>query len=137
MTAGMVVATAHGPVTAEAANHTPLWSPYHSLDDTMMIGVGELNTYISEVSCTGFRSGAPLMTGVNVALVRDTDAVSGIWFAMTASCACAVPGIDAFTFSFGLSSGIFEKSGGRSLAATYCHGPVNAGARNQRPVTST
>jgi hypothetical protein len=64
-------------------------------------------------------------------------AVSGISLAITASSACGVPGIAAFTFSFGLSSGIVKNVGGRSLAGTYRQGPVRPGARNQRPVTST
>ena len=44
----------------------------------MMIGLGELKTYISDVSGIGFKSGAPLITGVNVALSRYTVAVCGI-----------------------------------------------------------
>src|SRR5262245_10245157 len=56
---------------------------------------------------------------------------------MTASCACAVPGTDALTFSLGLSSGIFAKSGGSSVPGTYSQGPARYAPRNQRPVTST
>ena len=71
------------------------------------------------------------------ALARSTCAVCGICVAISASFACAVPGIDAFTFSFGLSSGIFMNPAGKSLAATYCQGPLKFGALNHRPLTST
>jgi hypothetical protein len=56
---------------------------------------------------------------------------------MAAASACGVPGNDAFTFSFGLSSGIFAKSGGRSFPGTNFHGPDRPGAENHRPVTRT
>src|SRR4029450_1175949 len=137
MAAGIEVATTHGPCAEEAVNHTPFSTPYHWYCDTMMIGIGELKTYMREVSGIGPRSGAPLITGVNLALVRSTVAVCGISLAMTVSCACAVAGIEAFTFSFGLSSGILKKSDGKLLPGTYCHGPAESGARNQRPVTRT
>ena len=45
--------------------------------------------------------------------------------------------IDAFTFSFGLSSGIFANSAGSALAGTYCQGPLSDSDRNQRPPIST
>ena len=48
-----------------------------------------------------------------------------------------MPGTDAFTFSIGLSSGIFAKSGGRLEAGTYVHGPAVEGALNQRPEIRT
>src|SRR4029077_8603511 len=119
MDAGIDVATTQGPCADGAVNQTPFSNPYHWYCDTIMTGVGELKTYMSDVSGIGFRSGAPLITCVNVALARYTVAVSGIWFAMTASCACAVVGMAAFTFSFGLSSGILKKSGGRLVPGTY------------------
>src|SRR5262245_13564625 len=137
MTAGIAVATVHGPCTAAAANHTPLCTAYQSFCATIMMGIGELETYMSGVVGTGFSSGAPVITGVKVALARSTTAVCGISLAMRASCACGVPGTEAFTFSLGLSSGIWAKSGGRLVPATYCHGPEKPGARNQRPVTRT
>ena len=56
---------------------------------------------------------------------------------MTASWACEVPGTEALTFSIGLSSGIFAKSGGRLAEATNCHGPAVSGALNQRPAIRT
>ena len=43
---------------------------------------------------------------------------------MTASFACGVPGTDAFTFSFGLSSAIAAKSGRQVAPATYSQGPA-------------
>src|SRR5215510_1829366 len=137
MTAGIAVATAHGPCAEAAANHTPFCTAYQSFCDTMMMGIGELETYISDVLGTGCSSGAPEMTGVKVAVARSMVAVCGIALAMMASCACGVPGTEAFTFSFGLSSGIWAKAGGRLVPATYCHGPEKPGARNQRPVTRT
>src|SRR5262249_62332120 len=103
----------------------------------MMIAFGELKTYIKEVSGIGLRSGAPLITGENFALTRETVAVCGISLAMTACCAWGVPGIAAFTFSFGLSSGILPKSGGKLVPGAYCPGPDKSGARHQRPVTAT
>ena len=64
-------------------------------------------------------------------------AICGISAAMAASCACGVPGTEAFTFSFGLVSGMSAKSTGRSVPGSQDHGPVSCEARNQRPVTST
>ena len=58
-------------------------------------------------------------------------------FETTASCACWVPGTEAFTFSIGLSSGIDAKSFGRPSNGTNAHGPSGPGALNQRPETST
>jgi hypothetical protein len=65
-----------------------------------------------------FTSGTPAICGVNVALARSTVAVWGICEAITASFACAVPGIDALTFSLALSSGMPANAFGRSAAAT-------------------
>src|SRR5262245_8944852 len=137
MTGGTNVATAHGPWTEDAVNHTPFCTAYQASCDTMIIGVGALTTYMSGVSGTGLRSGVPLINGVNEAVVRETVAVCGMSLAMTASCACGVCGTAALTFSLGLSSGIWAKSGGRFVPATYCHGPAKSDARNQRPVTRT
>ena len=67
----------------------------------------------------GFNWGGPSYFGVgSFASARLIAAVSGRLLAITASCAWGVPGTDAFTFSLGLSSGIFAKSGGRSLPGT-------------------
>ena len=76
----------------------------------------------------GVSTTAPLISGLNVAVFRSTGAISGIWLEMTASWACDVPGTEAFTFSFGLSSGMNRKSDGRSRPLTYCHGPERPGA---------
>ena len=55
-------------------------------------------------------------------------AVCGIEFAISASLDCGVPGTDARTVDFGLSKGIFAKSGGSSLPATNVHGPWSEAA---------
>ena len=86
----------------------------------------------------GLSWGGPSYFGVaSFASLTLIAAVSGRLFAITASCACGVPGTEAFTFSFGLSSGIFAKSAGRSAPDTNVQGPARESARNQRPVTST
>ena len=72
-----------------------------------------------------------------ICAVRCTVAVWGIEFATTAAWACLVPGTDALTFSIGLSSGMFLKSGGRLATGTYVQGPVVSGALNQRPAIRT
>src|SRR5512135_474198 len=113
MTAGTAVATVHGPWTAGAVNHTPFCTAYQWYCVTIIIGVGELETYISGVSGTGCISGSPSIRGVKVAVALLTVAVWGIPSAITADWACGVPGTEAFTFSLGLSSGILAKSGGR------------------------
>src|SRR5215813_309682 len=136
MTGGTAAATAQGPDDDDAVNHTPLSTPYHSVADTMMIGAGELKTYESSVSGMGRTSGAPSMTGANCARARSIVAIWGISLAITASCAWSVPGTDAFTFSFGLVSGMRAKSGGRFAPATYSHGPAMYAPRNQRPAIS-
>src|SRR5262245_37685617 len=137
MTAGIAVATVHGPCTEAAVNHTPFCTAYQSFCETMMMGIGELLTYISDVLGTGCSSGAPEMTGVKVAVARSTVAVCGISLAMMASCACGVPGTEALTFSFRLSSVIWAKAGGRLVPATYCHGRGNPAARTRRPSTGS
>src|SRR5579862_9187156 len=102
-----------------------------------MIGVEALTTYCSVVPSIGLICGVPsIVIGLAIWAERCTVAVCGIELATTASCACGVPGTDAFTFSIGLSSGIFAKSGGRLDAGTYVHGPAVEGALNQRPETS-
>src|ERR1700690_1793797 len=65
-----------------------------------------------------------------------TAATSGIEAAMAASLACAVPGTDALTFSFALSTEMCEKSAGRALAAPDSQSPAADEARNQRPAIS-
>src|SRR5262245_31616808 len=103
-----------------------------------MIGMGLFTTYDTGVPSIGFSWGGPSYVGVlSFASLTLIAAVSGRLFAITASCACGVPGTDAFTFSLGLSSGIFAKSGGRSLPGTNVQGPARASARNHRPATST
>ena len=52
---------------------------------------------------------------------------------MSASAACAVPGTEAFTFSFGLSSGMLAKEAGSFPPGTYSQGPLSDAARYQRP----
>src|SRR5262249_29533615 len=103
-----------------------------------MTGIGLFTTYESVVPSMGLSWGGPSYFGVSsFVLLFLIAAVSGRLFAITASWAWAVPGTDAFTFSLGLSSGIFAKSGGRFLPGTKVHGPAGVSARNQRPVTST
>ncbi len=118
-------------------NHTALSTAYHCVGDTWMIGLAELYTYWSGVPVIGFSRGAPSIFGWNCAFARSILAVCGISAAMAPSSAWGVPGTEAFTFSFGLSSGMRAKSTGRSLPGTYCQGPVKPVALNQRPVTST
>src|SRR5690349_7472812 len=99
----------------------------------MMTGVDALTTYCSVgvVPSIGFICGVPSnVIGFAICAERCTVAVCGIELATTASCACGVPGTEAFTFSTGLSSGIFLKSGGRLEAATQVHGPAVDGALN-------
>src|SRR5262250_1880044 len=100
----------------------------------MMIGEEALTTYWSCVPSIGFICGAPsILTGWGLVVETVTAAVCGMLLASTASCACVVPGTDAFTFSMGLSSGIEAKSCGRAPNATYVHGPSGPGALNHRP----
>src|ERR1700675_4502067 len=103
----------------------------------MMIGVEALATYWSEVPSMGFTCGVPSKVIGSACAVRWTVAVCGTLLSMTASCACVVPGTEAFTFSIGLSSGIFAKSGGRLAGGTYVQGPAVDAALNQRPAMST
>ena len=85
----------------------------------------------------GLSCGAPSNTGACMVVAeRSTFALCGMPFSMMACWACGVPGTDARTFSLGLVTGIWAKSFGSSLPDTYDHGPLNAGARNQRPETS-
>ena len=44
MTGGTEAATAQGPFSEDAVNHTPVWTAYHSEGETRMIASGELNT---------------------------------------------------------------------------------------------
>src|SRR5215471_13800340 len=88
-----------------------------------MIGVGEFTAYWSDVPVIGTNFGEPSYVAVKWAALRLTVAVCGMLLAITASCACAVPGIDASTRPAGLRSGIFAKSGGSWRPGTYSHGP--------------
>ena len=102
-----------------------------------MIGVAVLTTYWSVVPSIGASFTSPSNFGGSIFVALTlTSAVCGIAFAISASFACGVPATAAFTFSFGLSSGIFAKSLGSAPLATYSHGPSLAAARNQRPEIS-
>ena len=92
-----------------------------------MTGTFELATYRSGVPATGCHCGAPSNTGVNVGpSTRDTAAVCGIEFAITASCACGVPATDASTIEAGEPfAGICLNDGGSALLATNVHGPLS------------
>ena len=104
----------------------------------MMIGEDALTTYWSDVPSIGFICGCPsTVTAVGLTFAISTAEVCGMLFETTASCACCVPGTDAFTFSIGLSSGIDAKSFDRPSNGTYCQGPSRPGALNHRPETST
>src|SRR5712664_3012411 len=135
MTSRTFEATDQGPLSEAAVNQSPFSTAYHCDADTLRIACGELKTELSGVSGTGSRIGAPVTTGVKRALARATVAWVGSWAAISVSCDCAVPGTEAFTFSFGLVSAINAKSTGRSLPGTCFQGPARSGARNQRPVT--
>ena len=58
-------------------------------------------------SCT-----APSTCGFCIWSVRATAVLCGMLLPMSASSACDVPGTLAFTFSFGLVSGMLAKSDG-------------------------
>src|SRR5512135_2545902 len=104
----------------------------------MITGVDALTAYWRVVPSIGFHWGAPsYVIGFAIWAERCTVAVCGIELATTASLAYVVPGTAALTFSTGLSSGIFAKSGGRLAAGAYVHGPAVDGALNQRPEMST
>src|SRR5262245_5968985 len=101
-----------------------------------MIGVGELTTYSSGVPWTGRSSGAPSNAGEKRGpFTRGTDAVWGIEFAMTASCAGGVPATAASTAPAGWLGGIRRKSVGRSVLGTKVHDPSRSGPRYHRPDT--
>src|SRR5215813_5415790 len=102
-----------------------------------MIGVGEFTAYRSEVAVIGTNFGAPSYVAVKWAALRFTVAVCGMLLAITASCACGVPGIDASTRPAGPCSGIFAKSGGSWPPGTNSHGPSAERARNHRPEMRT
>ena len=86
----------------------------------------------------GLNTGSPSKRGgVSEVPATLTAAVCGTVAAIAASRACEVPATEAFTFSFGLSSGIRANSGGRALAGTNCHGPAVEFERNQRPAIRT
>ena len=99
-----------------------------------MTGSDALTTYCSGVPAIAASFGSPSNSGgVIVVSLTSTFAVWGIWSAMRDSAACDVPGTDALTFSFGLSSGMFAKSAGSARPETYSHGPLSEGPRYQRP----
>src|SRR5262245_40297228 len=120
-------------------NHTAFCTSKYSFGvPTATIGSDALTTQRNSVPSIGSTLGSPSNAGVNVAVLRFTIAVCGMLLATIASSACSVPGTDAFTFSTGLSSGIFRKSSGSLSPGTYAHGPVSVdGPANQRPATST
>ena len=105
-------------------NQTAFCTAYQDVGLTWMIGVAVLTTYWSEVPSIGASFTSPSNFGGSIfASSIFTSAVCGIALAISASFACGVPATAAFTFSFGLSSGIFAKSGGSASLATYSHGP--------------
>src|SRR5690348_10896252 len=139
MVAGTEVEMDQGPCGVMASNHTPFWQLYHSLSLTRMTGVEVLVAYASDVPSMAASAGSlPSKNGAgsSFAKLRSILVVVGMLLAITASCAWRVPGTDAFTFSFGLSSGIFAKSAGRLLPGMYVQGPPSPGALNQRPEVS-
>src|ERR1051326_1070368 len=95
------------------------------------------NPQIDGVPSIGRKSGAPSICGFCIFVSRGTFVLSGMAFASNASVACCVPGMLAFTFSFGLLSGILAKSDASWLAGTNRHGPSSDGARYQRPEINT
>src|SRR5215471_3925559 len=111
------MATDQGPCSVGAVNQTAFCSANQAPLGAWIKGVGEFETYLSDVLSMGCTSGGPGNCGVNVALTRSTCAVCGICVAISASFACTVPAIEALTFSLGLSLGICANAAGRSLAA--------------------
>src|SRR5208283_3902859 len=89
--------------------------------------------YVIEVASMGTNVASPSYCTVSFASKRVMLAVCGIELAISASLAWGVPGTDARTVDFGLSKGIFTKSGGSSLPDTNIHGPCSEVPRNQRP----
>src|SRR5512138_3288436 len=103
-----------------------------------MIGSDELTTYDSGVPEIGAYCGGPSKLGVNFGpFLSGTVAVCGIEFSITASCACGVPATVGSTAPASDCGGIFAKSGGSALLATYVHGPESPGPLNQRPASKT
>ena len=81
--------------------------------------------------------GAPSKLGVKLGpFVSGTVAVCGIEFEITASCACGVPATVGSTAPACDDGGMRAKSAGSASLATKVHGPVSAGALNQRPANS-
>ena len=138
MTEGTAVATVHGPWGDGAGE------PHPVLERVVLVGIDlddrerAVDDVVQRGALDGLELGRAVVADVvSLASLRLIAAVSGMLLAITASWAWAVPGTDAFTFSFGLSSGILAKSGGKSRPGTYVQGPASEAARNQRPVTST
>src|SRR5262245_32977234 len=103
-----------------------------------MIGVPEFTTYWSGVPGMGTYCGAPSNDGTNFGpFTRETVAVCGIVFAITASSASGVPPTEASTTAGGCPFGMRLKSGGSVSAATNCQGPLSPGAEYQRPEIRT
>ncbi len=102
-----------------------------------MMGVGAFAAYASGVPAMGRHCGGPSYVAVKCAAARVTVAVCGMLLAITASCACGVPGTEASTTPLAPPSGIFAKSGGSWPPGTYSQGPSVDRARNQRPEIST
>jgi hypothetical protein len=97
-----------------------------------------LTTEVSGVPAIGWNCGTPSKAGVKLGpLLRGTVAVCGIVFAIAACSACGVPATDGSTAPASDCDGMRAKSAGSALAATKVHGPLRAGARNQRPASST
>jgi hypothetical protein len=90
------------------------------------------------VPSIGFHCGGPPSYSTVVGLMsRCTVAVCGIWLAICASRACAVPGTDSSKSAIGWPAGIFAKSAGSDLPGTKLHGPPSDLELNQRPEIST
>src|SRR5262249_38641851 len=85
----------------------------------------------------GTNFGEPSYVAVKLAALRGTGGGWGMLFAITASCACGVPGTEASTRPAGLCSGIFAKSDASWPPGTYSHGPSAERARNHRPEMRT
>ena len=119
-------------------NQTASCTAYQDVGLTWMIGVAVFTTYCSEVPSIGASFTSPSNFGASIfAWLILTSAVCGMALAISASFACGVPATAAFTFSFGLSSGIAAKSFGSASLATNSQGPSKDAARKKRPDTST
>ncbi len=126
--------TVHGPVGAAAWNQIP------SRQHTYVAPTWKTTSWLFCATETpsapgiGANFGAPSNVTTIVVFDGSTVAVRGIDAISRASSACAVPGTEARTFAFGLSTGIFAKSAGSVLVAA-AHGPAKPGEANQRPAS--